>query len=67
LNAQPFALESRARALADYYLTQIRTRIQSQFQYRAATYMYLVGMVAEPVIYLVVWPPTTSFGRSSAT
>ena len=33
----------------------MRTQIQTQFQYRAATYMYLVGMVAEPVIYLVVW------------
>jgi ABC-2 type transport system permease protein len=33
----------------------MRTQIQSQFQYRAATYMYTLGMVAEPVIYLVVW------------
>ena len=33
----------------------MRTEMQSQFQYRAATYMYLLGMVAEPVIYLVVW------------
>ena len=28
---------------------------QEQFQYRAANYMYMLGMVAEPVIYLVVW------------
>lgn len=41
--------------MADFYLTTMRTQIQTQFQYRAATYMYLVGMVAEPVIYLVVW------------
>ena len=33
----------------------MRTQISSQFQYRAAAYMYLLGMVAEPVIYLVVW------------
>ena len=33
----------------------MRTQVSSQFQYRAATYMYLLGMVAEPVIYLVVW------------
>jgi len=33
----------------------MRTEMQAQFQYRAATYMYLLGMVAEPVIYLVVW------------
>jgi ABC-2 type transport system permease protein len=47
--------ESRPRSLVDFYLTMIGTSIQSQFQYRAATYMYLLGMVAEPVIYLVVW------------
>jgi len=43
------------RSLADFYATGMRTQIQSQFQYRAATYMYTLGMVAEPVIYLVVW------------
>ena len=41
--------------MADFYWTAMRTEMQSQFQYRAATYMYLFGMVAEPVIYLVVW------------
>jgi len=41
--------------MVDFYLTAMRTHIQSDFQYRAATYMYLIGMVAEPVIYLVVW------------
>ncbi len=33
----------------------MRTAISSQFQYRAANYFYMLGMVAEPVIYLVVW------------
>jgi ABC-2 type transport system permease protein len=46
---------SRARAYADYYLTRGRTEIQSQFQYRAANYLWMIGMVAEPVISLVVW------------
>ena len=41
--------------MLDFYGTTIRTAIQSELQYRAATYMYMVGMVAEPVIYLVVW------------
>lgn len=45
----------RLRSLVDFYVTTIRTEIATQFQYRAATYMYLLGMVAEPVIYLVVW------------
>jgi viologen exporter family transport system permease protein len=45
----------RVRSMADFYLTTMRTQVQTQFQYRVATYMYLIGMVAEPVIYLVVW------------
>jgi ABC-2 type transport system permease protein len=53
--AQPLARISRARALTDFYLTLMRTAIQAQFQYRVANYMYMIGMVAEPVIYLVVW------------
>lgn len=59
--AAPLRKDSRLRAMADFYLTMMRTAIQSQLQYRAATYMYLVGMVAEPVIYLVVW---TTIARS---
>jgi ABC-2 type transport system permease protein len=51
----PLPQEGRLRSLADFYVTTMRTAVQQQFQYRAATYMYLVGMVAEPVIYLVVW------------
>jgi ABC-2 type transport system permease protein len=47
--------EGRLRSMADFYWTAMRTEMQAQFQYRAATYMYLFGMVAEPVIYLVVW------------
>ena len=49
------ARTSRPRALIDFYLTLMRTAIQAQFQYRVANYMYMIGMVAEPVIYLVVW------------
>ncbi len=43
------------RSLVDFYVTTMRTSIQQGFQYRAAHYMYMLGMVAEPVIYLVVW------------
>ncbi|MGZ8697962.1 MAG: ABC transporter permease [Gaiellaceae bacterium] len=49
----------RARSLVDYYLTRGRTQIQSQFQYRVATYMWLIGMLAEPIVYLVVWTTIT--------
>lgn len=53
--AAPRGEVGRLRSLFDFYVTTMRTEIQTQFQYRAATYMYLLGMVAEPVIYLVVW------------
>ena len=43
------------RSYLDYYLTRARVQIQSNFQYRVATYMWLVGMLAEPIVYLVVW------------
>lgn len=32
-----------------------RIAILEQLQYRAANYLYMIGMIAEPVIYLVVW------------
>ena len=43
------------RALLDYYLTQMKVAIQIQFQYPLANYFYMIGMMTEPVIYLVVW------------
>src|SRR5262249_22122805 len=47
--------ESRLRALGAFYLATMRAAIQTQLQYRVANYFYMLGMVAEPVIYLVVW------------
>ncbi len=43
------------RRYLDFYLTNIRVAIAVQFQYRVANYFYMIGMVTEPVIYLVVW------------
>ena len=51
----PRRQESWLRSMFDFYATTMRTQIQSQFQYRVATYMYTLGMAAEPTIYLVVW------------
>src|SRR5438105_13220075 len=39
----------------DFYLQTMKTAILSWFQYRVGQYFYMIGMVAEPVIYLVVW------------
>ena len=44
-----------ARAWIDYYLTAMRLAVAVGFQYRVANYFYLIGMLAEPVIYIVVW------------
>jgi ABC-2 type transport system permease protein len=52
---EPIPEAGRVRAYVDYYLTRGRTEIQSQFQYRVANYLWMIGMLAEPIIYLVVW------------
>ncbi len=39
----------------DFYLTNAKIAILQQFQYQVANYFYMIGMVVEPVIYLVVW------------
>lgn len=49
-------------ALLDIYRAHFKTTIASQLQYRAALVIWLIGMVLEPLIYLVVW---TTVARSS--
>lgn len=39
----------------DFYLTCMKISILEQFQYRVQNYFYMIGMITEPVIYLVVW------------
>jgi ABC-2 type transport system permease protein len=53
--APPLAETGRIRAMAKLYRTLMRTSVLEQLQYRAANYFYMIGMVAEPVVYLVVW------------
>jgi ABC-2 type transport system permease protein len=43
------------RGWLDLYLAIFRISILSNIQYRVANYFYMIGMIAEPVIYLVVW------------
>jgi ABC-2 type transport system permease protein len=45
----------RLTGLPGMYLTVMKAAVQVQFQYRTANYAYMLGMVAEPVVYLVVW------------
>jgi ABC-2 type transport system permease protein len=53
--AAPVASVGAMRQIVDFYATVARAGVQEQFQYRTANYLYMVGMVVEPVIYLVVW------------
>lgn len=46
---------SALNGLPGLYSVVMRTAVQTQFQYRTANYAYMLGMIAEPVIYLVVW------------
>jgi ABC-2 type transport system permease protein len=53
--AFPHERLGRVRSLLLLYGAVGRAGVQTQFQYRGANYMYMVGMVVEPIIYLVVW------------
>jgi ABC-2 type transport system permease protein len=46
---------SRLTGLPGLYATVMKAAVQTQLQYRTANYAYMLGMVAEPVVYLVVW------------
>ena len=39
----------------ELYLMWSKVSILAMIQYRFAHFMWLIGMIAEPVIYLVVW------------
>jgi ABC-2 type transport system permease protein len=55
MTAQAPPSVGRLRGYIQLYLTEMRIAIAEQVQYRVANYFYMIGMVAEPVIYLVVW------------
>jgi ABC-2 type transport system permease protein len=54
---QPNAISQKHPVIRmlDFYLTSMKMAIMLEFQYRVANYFYMIGMIAEPVIYLVVW------------
>jgi ABC-2 type transport system permease protein len=53
--AAPSGRVGAFRSMVDLYLATMRMAVSEQFQYRTANYFYMLGMIAEPVIYLVVW------------
>ncbi|MGH3136510.1 MAG: ABC transporter permease [Gaiellaceae bacterium] len=53
--AAPVRQPGGLRSMVELYLATMRMAVQEQFQYRTANYFYMLGMIAEPIIYLVVW------------
>jgi ABC-2 type transport system permease protein len=51
----PIEREPALRAYVRLYAALGRTSIAQNFQYRVSNYFYMIGMIVEPVIYLVVW------------
>ena len=43
------------RRYFDYYRSMMKLSVLEQLQYPVANYFYMIGMIAEPVIYMVVW------------
>ncbi len=43
------------RRYLDYYWARMKVSVAILFQYRVAQFLWLVGLLTEPVIYLVVW------------
>jgi ABC-2 type transport system permease protein len=41
--------------LFSYYIGMFRLSVLEEFQYPVSAAFYMIGMVAEPIIYLVVW------------
>jgi ABC-2 type transport system permease protein len=42
-------------AYADLYRQLMKMGVLLELQYRVNSYFYMIGMIAEPVVYLVVW------------
>ena len=43
------------KALAELYAQQFRTTMAAMFQYRASLFIWMIGQVLEPLVYLIVW------------
>ncbi len=43
------------RAFIDLYVQQFKTTFASMLQYRASLFIWMIGQVLEPLVYLVVW------------
>lgn len=51
----PTSRDGRVRSYVRMYAAMGRVAVLNGFQYRLANLMFIIGMIAEPVVYLVVW------------
>ena len=64
----PAPLVDRARgacARRPLYPTHDAHAIAMQFQYRLRNYFYMIGLLVEPVVYLVVWTTVAEASRAA--
>ena len=43
------------KSLVTLYVQQFRTTMAMMFQYRASLFIWMIGQVLEPLVYLIVW------------
>ncbi len=43
------------KALVELYAQQFKTTMAMMFQYRASLFIWMIGQVLEPLVYLIVW------------
>jgi ABC-2 type transport system permease protein len=53
------------RSLAGLYVQQFKTTFASMVQYRASLFIWMIGHVLEPLVYLVVWSAVSEGGGGS--
>ena len=54
------------KSLLRVYRQQFKTTLSTMFQYRATIYIWMIGQVLEPVIYLVIWSVVSAGNGGSA-
>lgn len=55
IEPEPTARDGRLRSYVRMYAAMGRVAVLNGFQYRVANLMFVIGMIAEPIVYLVVW------------
>jgi ABC-2 type transport system permease protein len=53
------------KALVTLYVQQFKTTTAMMFQYRASLFIWMIGQVLEPLVYLVVWSVISNSGGGS--